>query len=280
VGSEMCIRDRSPPPHTPTIHAQGGFWGQLPQLAADSALRISGLAPSDPQEVESALAEEIRAGAKAAEEREQEAASKKAGKGTAATAAPAPSACGASQQQLPMPPPPTTATPSAAPFTGSLRSPLESPLVKRAEVLEHKLVTGMESLPLLKRWRPTLAVLTLDNALHLFDLPAVSTAAEALSPKEAFRALVPQPLDSKGRFRKVKEAERIKPTASLVLDRSKARFRPEEGDRAFEVTESTASVGIAKVFKSHETRRVILRAKSQASMVDWCVIVNGEEHAA
>jgi hypothetical protein len=161
-------------------------------------------------------------------------------------------------------------------------------LVKRAEVLEHKHTTGMESLPLLKRWRPTLAVLTVDNVLHLFDLPpgAGSSSAGAaadnlrLCPKEAFRALVPQPLDSKGRVKKGREAERIRPTASLALDRSKARFRPEEGDGAFDVTESTASVGIAKVFKSHNMRCVTLRAQSQAKMVDWCVIVNGEEHVA
>lgn len=264
------------PTHT---RAQGGFWGQLPQLAADSALRISGLAPSDPEEVESALAEEIRLGARAAEEKEHEAAAKKKG------GAGGPSSSSSQPPSSALPATPAPATPSAEPFTGALRSPLDTPLVKRAEVLEHKHTTGMESLPLLKRWRPTLAVLTVDNVLHLFDLPpgagaAADKALLGLAPKEAFRALVPQPLDSKGRVKKGKEAERIRPTASLALKRSNARFRPEEGDGAFDVTESTAIVGFTKVFKSHETRRVTLRARSQAAMVDWCVIVNGEEHSA
>lgn len=43
---------------------------------------------------------------------------------------------------------------------------------KRVEVLEHRLTTGLESMPLLKRWRPALVVITLDNFLHIFDLPA------------------------------------------------------------------------------------------------------------
>lgn len=219
--------------------------------------------------MEIALAEEIRSGARAAEEKEQEA--------TASKIKPAPSGSGGSAPSS-TPTTPMPVTPSAEPFTGALRSPLDIPLVKRAEVLEHKLITGMESLPLLKRWRPALAVLTVDNVLHLFDLPP-SSAAEGPAPKEAFRALMPQPLDNKGRVKKGKEAEKIKPTASLALDRSKARFRPEEGDGAFDITESTASVGMARVFKSHDTRRVTLRAKSQAVMVDWCVIVNGEERS-
>lgn len=247
--------------------------------------------------MESALAEEIRSGARAAEEKEQEQKKAAATAGKHKGGAPPPGVGGgvasSSQPSALAPPTASPATPSAQPFTGALRSPLDTPLVKRAEVLEHKHTTGMESLPLLKRWRPTLAVLTVDNVLHLFALPppqqtgsssagaaADNEALFRLSPKEAFRALVPQPLDSKGRVKKGREAERIRPTASLALDRSKARFRPEEGDGAFDVTESTASVGISRMFKSQETRKVTLRAQSQAKMVDWCVIVNGEEHAA
>lgn len=241
--------------------------------------------------MENALAVEIRSGARAAEEKEQEHKAAATGKHKGGTPPSGVGGGGASSSQASSSQPSALAPPSAPPatlsdepFTGALRSPLDTSLVKRAEVLEHKHTTGMESLPLLKRWRPTLAVLTVDNVLHLFDLPpgaaADNKAPFGLSSKEAFRALVPQPLDSKGRVKKGKEAERIRPTASLALDRSKARFRPEEGDGAFDVTESTASVGIAKVFKSHETRRVTLRAQSQAAMVDWCVIVNGEEHVA
>lgn len=42
----------------------------------------------------------------------------------------------------------------------------------------------------------------------------------------------------------------------------------------FEITESLANTGFVKVFKSHETKRVVLKAKGQERMVDWVVQVN------
>ena len=49
---------------------------------------------------------------------------------------------------------------------------------------------------------------------------------------------------------------------------------------AFDITESVQNSGFVKVFKSHETKRVTLKARSQERMVDWCVIVNGADHTA
>lgn len=63
-------------------------------------------------------------------------------------------------------------------------------------------------MPLLKRWRPALAVLTIDNFLHLFDLPTDILSGAEISPKEAFRKIIPKPIDAKGRFKKGRDAGR------------------------------------------------------------------------
>jgi hypothetical protein len=112
------------------------------------------------------------------------------------------------------------------------------------EVLEHRLVTGVESLPLLKRWRPCLAVLTLDDFLHLFDLPPEVAPGTILTPREAFKLLVPTPIDKKGRFKRGKDVERVSPSLTLALPFSSARFRAEEGPEAFEITEARQNTGM------------------------------------
>lgn len=58
---------------------------------------------------------------------------------------------------------------------------------KRVEVLEHRLTTGLESMPLLKRWRPALVVITLDNFLHVFDLPAEVSPSRECGDRPFFR---------------------------------------------------------------------------------------------
>jgi hypothetical protein len=42
---------------------------------------------------------------------------------------------------------------------------------KRVELLEHRVTTGLESMPLMRRWRLALVVLTVDDFIHVFDLP-------------------------------------------------------------------------------------------------------------
>jgi hypothetical protein len=39
------------------------------------------------------------------------------------------------------------------------------------ELLEHRVTTGLESMPLMRRWRLALVVLTVDDFIHVFDLP-------------------------------------------------------------------------------------------------------------
>ncbi len=254
---------------------QGAFWAQLPQAAAACSVSISGLSSTDPNQVDAELSEEIRNRAKALEAKEQHAAAARkvvATPSSSTAAAPGNTAPAAPSSAEP------PAIPSPEPFTSHLKSPLDTALVCRVEMLERRLVTGVESLPLMKRWRPCLAVLTLDDYLHLFDLPSdVAPAGTVLTPRDAFKLLVPKPIDSKGRFKKGKDAERIVPSMSLALAFSKARYRPEEGPEAFEITESLQTSGFVAVFKARDVKRVTLKARTQDKMVDWIVSVNGEE---
>ena len=213
---------------------QGSFWAQLPQAAADCSVAISGLSSTDPNQVETELSEEIRRCAKAVEAREhnlqqQQQQQHGAGRGTRSATTTTMT---------------TPSTPSVEPFTGHLLAPLDTPLTRRVEVLEHRLVTGVESLPLLKRWRPCLAVLTLDDFLHLFDLPPEVAPGTILTPREAFKLLVPTPIDKKGRFKRGKDVERVSPSLTLALPFSSARFRAEEGPEAFEITEARQNTGM------------------------------------
>lgn len=247
---------------------QGSFWAQLPQAAAECSLAISTLSCTDPHQVEEELSEEIKTCAKAAEQKEQHHSSGKENgakgrdkdqRGVNVKAADDDAASGAAVPE---------------PFVGNLMAPLDSPLVRRAEVLEHRRVTGVESLPLMKRWRPCLAVLTLDNFLHIFDMPSEVTAGTVLSPREAFKLLVPRPINRRGRFRKGKDVERVIPSHFLALPYSSARYRPEEGAEAFDVTEARENTGFVSVFKAREVTRVVLKARTQEKMEAWVAIVN------
>ena len=64
------------------------------------------------------------------------------------------------------------------------------------------------------------------------------------------------------------------PLFSLYVPLSRAQFLPLEGDNVFEVEEKIENVGFVKVFKSHEVKKVVLRANTQEDMVDWCIAIN------
>lgn len=240
------------------VQSQGELWAQLPHIATGTSLRISEL-KTDPHEVETELSDEIRAGARAMKEQQLQARK-------------SPPASPSDDARDVVTPPP----PSADPFTDALASPLEVALVKRVELVERRVTVGVESLPLMVKWKPALAVLTLDHWLHVFDLPP-SLPAD-MGVQGAFKAIAPKPVDAKGRFKKG-HPERVSPLASLALSFCKARHRAEDGEQAFEVVQSIPNSGFVKAFKSHEVRRVVLRAGSQEQMVDWVVVVNGEAQA-
>ena len=240
---------------------QGSFWAQLPQAAADCSVAISSLSSTDPNQVESELSEEIRACAKAVETRElhlqqqqqqqQQQQRHAAGRGKSSVSPPPMGGVSERGNPINMTTNTTTTTTTTAlsslsvePFTGHLLAPLDTPLVRRVEVLEHRLVTGVESLPFLKRWRPCLAVLTLDGFLHLFDLPPEIAPGTVLTPREAFKLLIPSPIDKKGRFKKGKDVERVFPSLTFALPFSSARFRAEEGPEAFEIMEARQNTGM------------------------------------
>jgi len=237
---------------------QGSFWAQLPQAAGDCSVAITGLSSTDPNQVETELSEEIRRCAKAVEAREHHLQQQQQQHQQQRTSISSVSMGGRREGGSVTTTTTTTTTPSTPsvdPFTGHLLAPLDTPLVRRVEVLEHRLVTGAESLPLLKRWRPCLAVLTLDDFLHLFDLPSEVAPGTVLSPREAFKLLIPSPIDKKGRFKKGKDVERVSSSLTLALPFSSARFRAEEGPEAFEIMEARQNTG--KIIGRKEGGRVV-----------------------
>ena len=61
------------------------------------------------------------------------------------------------------------------------------------------------SASLIKKWKLALVVLTVDHFLHIFDLPPEVGTGE-VSKENAFKAIMPNPIDNKGRFKKSKDA--------------------------------------------------------------------------
>lgn len=146
-----------------------------------------------------------------------------------------------------------------------LDSPLMSELLCKAKVVDRKLggITG--------GWKSTLAVVTVDSYLHLFDLPPGKTHAGS-APEVAFRELAPTvkvPTAEKMRAGKTffvrGWCDHLVPTDSLALHNCNVSSH----GAIFEVAETVESRGASKMFGKTSMRKITLRAVTEEETEDW-----------
>jgi len=165
-----------------------------------------------------------------------------------------------------------------------------------------------------KPWKPVLAIVTVDNYLHVFDLPSSNTkaataataAAAAVAAQEAFESLVAKPetvgratgalpLDSTttNLFPTDKESGKktlgmVSPSLTFNLAHCDAHFKNASSvkDMSFEIVEvgvrgGGPSTGLKKVFKDLAHKRVVaFKGRNKEEMTEWCKIVDALNPAA
>jgi len=146
-----------------------------------------------------------------------------------------------------------------------LDSPLMSELLCKAKVVDRKL-SGM-----MGGWKATLAVVTADSFLHLFDLPSDKTHAGS-APEVAFRELAPRvqvPTAETMRSGKTHFVrgwcDHLVPVESLALHNCNVASH----GTTFEVAETVESRGAAKMLGKTTTRKVTLKAVTEDETEDW-----------
>uniref|UniRef100_A0A7S4IAT0 PH domain-containing protein n=1 Tax=Odontella aurita TaxID=265563 RepID=A0A7S4IAT0_9STRA len=153
-----------------------------------------------------------------------------------------------------------------------LSSPLLSDLLFKAHVIEKKGSGYMSA------WKTTLAVVTADSFLHLFELPPAVRVQSGSASEVAFHALVPpvevptQESVAHGHARRKAASEwyeHLVPAESLVLPNCSLAYKDEPGNSTFEVKETVFNVGASKMFGSTTTRKLYLRTLSREETLKW-----------
>ncbi|GAB5035742.1 Hypothetical protein NocV09_02900490 [Nannochloropsis oceanica] len=150
-------------------------------------------------------------------------------------------------------------------------------------------------------WKPVLAVLTVDNYLHIFDLPscrnkattAATATAAAAAAQEAFESLVAKPetvsrascaiplaSPTTNLFHKENEGGGIgivSPSKSFNLDICDAHFKDAKSvrDLSFDIIEAGVraggGMGLQGVVKDLANKQVVtLKGRDKAEMTEWC----------
>jgi hypothetical protein len=157
----------------------------------------------------------------------------------------------------------------------TLPSPMQSELMNRAKVVERK-STGMMS-----TWKLSLAVITADNFLHLFDLPAGKVSLGS-APEVAFQVLVPKvELPSADGLQGKKGAipstnfvkgwcDSLTPSESMVLPNCSIS-QPKLGREtsSFDIQEAIFNTGASKMFSKTTTKKITLRTINKKETQDW-----------
>jgi len=181
---------------------------------------------------------------------------------------------------------PVTTAPSPDEFSSEdrsieLDSPLTSILLGRARVVERR---GGK----LGVWRASLAIVTTDSYLHVFDVPYFTRVKKGSATEVAFHSLVPSleiPTEkSVGGARRARPAKAprrawhalLSPTHSVYLPNCEVEYRPKLGVAAFEVVETVPSASVAAVFSRTTTRKLLFRTGAQEETVDWIVALQAQ----
>lgn len=153
-----------------------------------------------------------------------------------------------------------------------LQSPLMSDLLSKVEVIWRK------SDKVMAVWKPCLAVMTTDGYLHLFEFPAASNVSTGTAAEVAFQALVPPVIvpTEESIIEGVSPSpvswfHHLIPGSSLDLKNCNISFDQQKGNSTFDITETMAPSGLAKLNKNApgRKRKFSLRLYSGQHMVDW-----------
>lgn len=151
-----------------------------------------------------------------------------------------------------------------------LSSPLVSDLLRSAKVVEKRSPGMMSS------WKVSLAIITSDASLHLFELPHNSRLQSGSAPEVAFQSLiapvvVPSMEGVKGgvKFPSAKYwFDNLVPSESFALPNCVVSTKNDKSAHSFEIVETMLTRGASKMFTKTITRKMQFRAVSQDEAID------------
>lgn len=143
-----------------------------------------------------------------------------------------------------------------------LSSPLVSDLLCISKVIEKRNAGMMSS------WKVSLAVITSDSFLHLFELPPTCKLHSGSAPEVAFQNLIPPVVvpsmeGVKGgvKFPSAKYwFEHLVPSESFALLNCVVSLKDEKSSNSFEIVETILTSGASKMFTKTMNRKMQFRA--------------------
>ena len=158
-----------------------------------------------------------------------------------------------------------------------LSSPLVSDLMCKAKVVE-KRSTGIMS-----SWKVTLAVVTSDSYLQLFELPPACKLQPGSAPEVAFQNLIPPVVVPtmevvKGGFKLPSTKnwfDNLVPSESLALANCVVSYKDERANSTFEIVETCLASGASKVFTKTLNRKMQIRAVTPVEALDFIEALKG-----
>ncbi|KAL7473171.1 hypothetical protein ACHAXS_013581 [Conticribra weissflogii] len=160
-----------------------------------------------------------------------------------------------------------------------LSSPLMSDLMCKAKVIEKKSAGIMTS------WKVTLAVVTSDSFLQLFELPSTSKLQSGSAPEVAFQSLIPpvvvpsmEGVKNGAKFPSTKSwFDHLVPSESIALPNCVITFKDDNANSAFEIVETCLTSGASKVFTKTLNRKMMLKAVTRNEAVDFIDALKGSK---
>mmetsp|Transcript_7295 Transcript_7295/g.15787 ORF Transcript_7295/g.15787 Transcript_7295/m.15787 type:complete len:583 (+) Transcript_7295:74-1822(+) len=151
-----------------------------------------------------------------------------------------------------------------------LSSPLVSDLMCKAKVIEKRSPGMMSS------WKVSLAVITSDSFLQLFELPTSCKLHTGSAPEVAFHNLIPPVVvpsmeGVKGgvKFPSSKYwFDHLVPSESFALPNCTVSLKDEKSPTTFEIVETISTSGAAQMFTKTMNRKMQLRAITREEAMD------------
>jgi hypothetical protein len=152
-----------------------------------------------------------------------------------------------------------------------LESPLMSDLLTKAKVIERRVKgTGTSG------WQTSLAIITVDSFLHLFDIESKSIIPGS-SPEIAFKTLVPAAFAPSSAHLAAGKSnfsrgwgDSITPSDSIVLANCSLQRKDET---SFELTETISPTGASKRFGKIMVKRVLINTSTKEEAEDWIAVL-------